>query len=147
MPNFFDRDTIGDMGPDDDIRLIARALIGIALECSALGSEISETGGAISSRDAAASKTTRAVELQALDRLAQTAGAQATLIAYLARHLLTGAPCSGAEVLEMIQHVPLRDVRRRLRLAIGIPVLAEDVAEGDEADPWPDDPPAETEIN
>jgi len=124
------------MGPDEDVNLIARALIGVAIECASLGTEIAEIGAAVAGRDRASSVATRTVELETFEILAESAQVQARLIAYFSHHLLTGTPCHGNDVLDLIDAVPMPDVRRRLRLAIGVALLAGG-PDGEEQRRWP----------
>ncbi len=104
--NFFDKESVGDAGADEDVILIARALIGVAIECASLGTEIAEVGAAVAGRDRASSVATRTVELETFEILAESAQVQGRLIAYFSHHLLTGTPCHGNDVLDLIDADP-----------------------------------------
>ena len=122
---------------DDPARTRARILAGIAWECAAMGREIAELGDALSEDRMAIGDSARMENMQAFDRLTQAAHAQAQILAHIARDILMERSTDSPEMLELINSVPIHDVRMRLREALGAMPNYENVESGS-ADLWDD---------
>lgn len=120
---------------DESARIRARMLAGVAWETAAIGSEISLLGATLSADGVALDDGHRMQHLQAFDRLAQWAHAQAQLVAHLAREILMERPSDVTQMLELVDSIPLYDVRTRLREALGS-VQSHEHSESGTADLW-----------
>lgn len=114
---------------------MGRALAAIAAECAALGREIEDTGSALSGGTPLADAAARNLQMQAFDRLSQGAHALSQMTAFLARHIYAGEACSLADISDIVDHMPLPDVRKRFKLAVGLAVLSA-VPDNDDGDVW-----------
>ena len=99
--------------------LLLRVLDGLAHEWAAMGGEITRVGNVVSDIADKLQDDASVMELQSFDILSQNANAQAKLIGNISQ-LLGGGGGSAAEVLDLMEHMPLPDVRRRLQQSIGM---------------------------
>lgn len=122
---------------EDEPRLLAKILAGVAFECAAMANDIAELGAHISGSDTGTTADTQQmIRLQAFDRITQSAHAQAQIIAHVARDLLTRRAPDREYLLSMVDGIPLYDVRARLRESIsGLPAHGSGTPSGD-LDDW-----------
>ena len=108
-----------DCSDDDSARTRARVLAGIAWECATLANQIADLGATLSTQPTLPEEPVHMIQLQAFDRLTQCAHAQAQIIAHVAREIMISRPSDAGQMLELIDAIPLHDVRMRLREALG----------------------------
>lgn len=115
---------------DDDL-LCADMLGALAAEANLLGRQIEALGEGLSEHMI---RRTDPFLLQQFDRLAQTAHAQAQMIAFIAAGQIAGEARNALELDLMTAAIPLVEMRDRLRLLLGF--MPEEPQAGE--DFWPE---------
>ncbi|HTT99083.1 MAG TPA: hypothetical protein VMF58_13615 [Rhizomicrobium sp.] len=123
-------------------RQLAQLLSAVALECSRIGSEISQLGAAASGTAGRKGAAFNIVRMQSFDRLAQNAHAQSSLLAHVAQFVISGTALHSGSLSDAIDNNPVADVRARMRQALG---LLQTVSLNGGEEFWGDEDGAESE--
>jgi hypothetical protein len=110
--------------------MLVQILEGLSSEWLAVGTEIVRVGDAVTDIAMNGKGKFSVTQLQSFDILSQNAHAQAALMKGLSRLIAAGEGCATG-VCALVESIPLPEVRRRLREAMGAatPAIADAAAE------------------